>query len=80
MFPFLNESVLNMNTKKSEKQERRSITILSSYKKKIDRVSNELSLEFDERITTTEIVYMLVDDHLDEVKEKLRRKYSEDIF
>ena len=80
MFPFLNESVLNMSTKKPEKQERRSITILSSYKKKIDRVSNELSLEFDERITTTEIVYMLVDDHLDEVKEKLRKKYSEDIF
>ena len=64
----------------NNKQERRSITVLSSYKRQIDRVSNELSLEFDQRITTTEIFYMLVDDHLEEVKEKIRKKYREEIF
>ena len=64
----------------NNKSERRSITVLSSYKRQIDRVSNELSLEFDQRITTTEIFYMLVDDHLEEVKEKIRKKYREEIF
>ena len=61
---------------KSSAPTRKNITVKTRYKKLLDRAAAELSLEFDERITTNDILYKLITDHLDKTVEDIRKDFS----
>lgn len=59
-----------------EKSERsKTVQLTPEYKKKLDRLANELSLEFDERVPINSIIYFMIDNYLDFIADKMRKKH-----
>jgi disulfide oxidoreductase YuzD len=61
---------------KKPEVKRKNITIKTRYKKLLDRASAELTLEFDERITTNDILYKMITNYLDQTVEDIRKEFS----
>ena len=61
-----------MNSKKSMT----NLSIKQDYKKLLERAARDLSVEFDERVTITSIVYALIDGYLDEAVLDVKKKLN----
>ena len=57
------------------KQRGVNVQLLPEYKSKLDKVAYELTGEVEERVTTTKVIYTLIDNFLDDAKEIIKKEY-----
>lgn len=55
-----------------------NLSIKQDYKKKLERAARDLSVELDERVPITKLVYALVDGYLDKAQDDVRKKLNFD--
>jgi hypothetical protein len=59
---------------------RKTMTLKAEYKDKLDSTAFKLSHHLDERVTSTDVLYALVDHFLEDVQPLIKKKYEEEIF
>ena len=69
--------ILNLYKKSMTTKRKNSvnISINKDYKVKLDRKAFALSHEVQERVTTTKVLYTLIDLYLDKVDEEIKKEY-----
>ena len=68
-----------MSDKKNESSQRKSrngmtVALKSDYKQRIDREARNLSSKYDKRVTTTELLYFLIDNYFDHAVKQYDKK------
>ncbi|MBL6734600.1 MAG: hypothetical protein ISP86_01800 [Shewanellaceae bacterium] len=65
-----------MSKTKSPVESRASMTLKKPYKVSLEQTAAAITLETGEHVPATEVLYTLIDLHLEDAKKRLIKKYS----
>jgi hypothetical protein len=66
--------------KKKKELSRKTMTLKAEYKDRLDSLAYKLSHKLDDRVTSNDIFYALVDTYLSDVEKVIIKKYNEEVF